>query len=98
MMRKTILLPRCFERVLASEFERFDGRALGVCALQRRLQCDSRRSCVCYFCAFSFGPWSCRATATLGSHREYGRGPFSCCLPYLKPFHVLRDQPAGVVS
>jgi hypothetical protein len=98
MMRKTILLLRFVAHVLGIEFRRFDGRALGVRALLRRLQCDSRRSCVCYFCTFSFGPWSCRATATRGAHREHGRGPFSCSVLNLKRFHFLQDQPAGDAS
>ena len=93
MMRKTILLLKFFERVLTSEFERLAGHALGVCALQSRWQYDSRRSCVCYFCAVLFEPRSCGATATRGSHREHDRGPFSCCV--LDLMHLLRNQPTG---
>lgn len=98
MMHKTILLTRFSARVLAGEFERLAGLALGVCALRRRLQYDSRRSCVYLFNAFLFGPGSGRATATRGSDREYGRGPFSCCVLNVNPLHFLRDQPAGATS
>lgn len=93
MMRKIILLPRLFASVLGSEFERFAGRAFGVCALQRRLQGDSRRSCVYHLSAFLFESWSWRTTTTCGPHREYDRGSSSCCV--LKTFP---SESAGAVS